>query len=103
MVSSLQKNVSWQEVAKGIKLHAHDEYTIISSEELEKLRPEKSDTIDIIAFIDTATLDPLYFNNHYHVQSSKKMKKHFFSSMPCSPTKTVWQSANLLCGKKNIW
>ncbi len=72
------EKVAWQDVVKGIKLNGQENYTVITSNELAALKPEKTDSIDIVACIKTSALDPLYFNNHYYVEPAKKNNKGFF-------------------------
>ncbi len=72
------KKVAWQDVVKGIKLHGQDTYTVITRDELATLKPEKTDSIDIVACIKASTLEPLYFNNHYYVEPAQKNNKGFF-------------------------
>jgi DNA end-binding protein Ku len=45
----------------------HDEYVIVSDEELEEAEPEKSRTIDIDGFVDLADIDPVYFRTAYYL------------------------------------
>ncbi len=74
---SCKKEVDWGDVVKGLEL-SKGEYYILDKEELESLKPEKSDTIDIIEFIDREQLDPIYFSKHYFLGPQKKDEKTYF-------------------------
>lgn len=69
--------VKWEEIVKGIKL-SDGTYFIITPENLKKLKPEKSDTIDIIEFIDAESLAPIYLDQHYYVTPAKENDKAYF-------------------------
>lgn len=72
-----KKDVAWSDIVKGIKLKNGD-YFILTEENLKKLRPEKTDTIDIVEFVDSDAIDPIYFDHHYYVMPSKENEKAFF-------------------------
>jgi len=71
------KEVSWDEIVKGMKLE-NGTYFIITKETLEKLRPEKTDFINIVEFIDVNALQPIYFDQHYYIAPAKETDKAFF-------------------------
>jgi DNA end-binding protein Ku len=71
------KEVEWQDLAKGIEI-SKDHFYVISQEELDKLKPEKSDFLDIIEFVDGRQIDPIYFDNHYFIAPAKAKDKAYF-------------------------
>src|SRR5512138_3220350 len=46
------KEVDWVDIVKGVEV-AKNKYYVLEKDELEKLKPKKSDTIDIIEIIDS--------------------------------------------------
>ena len=71
------KEVAWDDIVKGLKL-PDGSYFIITPENLKKLRPTKTDTIDIVEFVDMAAVSPLYYDQHYYVAPQKDTDKAFF-------------------------
>jgi DNA end-binding protein Ku len=70
--------VPMADVVKGIPMESGD-YFILTPENIKKLKPLKSDSIDIMSFIDLNSLDPLYIDNHYYAMPpAKKASKAYF-------------------------
>lgn len=67
-----ERQVPWDEVVKGMEI-SKDEYIILEKEELDKLKPEKTDTIEVAEFVDAQQLDPIYFNKHYYALPEEKI------------------------------
>lgn len=74
---SCKKEVDWSEIVKGFKLST-GHYFILTKENLEKLKPEKTDFINIIEFVEQSALNTIYFDQHYYVKPSKSADKVFF-------------------------
>jgi DNA end-binding protein Ku len=72
-----KKEVEWKDIEKGIKLD-DGSFFIITQENLKKLKPEKSDIISIIQFIDEHTVDTLLLDEHYYVAPSSKTSSQSF-------------------------
>ncbi len=72
-----KKEVIWEDVVKGIKL-ANGSYFIMTPENIKKLKPEKTDIITIIEFVNHDALDPLLLDKHYYVAPSKTPYNAFF-------------------------
>lgn len=72
-----KQEVQWGEIVKGIKL-PDDTYFILTKENLQKLKPEKTDSINVIEFIKSDTVEKIYFDQHYYVTPSKATEKAFF-------------------------
>jgi len=56
----------FQDTARGYEV-APDQYLIIKDEEIDKIKPEKGRTIDIVAFIKLAEIDPVYYDRTYYL------------------------------------
>lgn len=75
--SHCNREVPWDEVVKGLKL-PDGSYFIVTPENLKRLKSQKTDTVDIIEFVDINAVPPLYYENHYYVAPSKHTDKAFF-------------------------
>jgi DNA end-binding protein Ku len=71
------QEVPQDEIVRGIEV-SPDEYVVISEEELQSIRPEKSGLIEIEEFIHSHEIDPIYFNSHYYVGPEKPKEKTYF-------------------------
>jgi DNA end-binding protein Ku len=69
--------VPWEDVVKGVEMD-DGSYFIFTKEELESLRPEKSDVIEIMHFVDSGSIDDLYYDKHYFLAPSEPKQKPFF-------------------------
>jgi DNA end-binding protein Ku len=59
-----KEEVSWDKTVKGLK-KAGGGYYILTQELLASLKPEKTEQIDIIEFVEPAQIDIIYLDNHY--------------------------------------
>ena len=72
-----KKEVSWDEVDKGIKL-ADGSYFIVTKESLAALKPASSDQLSLLACIDLDALEPLYIDQHYYLMPMKQQEKAYY-------------------------
>jgi DNA end-binding protein Ku len=70
------EEVPWEEIAKGYPLNG-DEYVMITDEEMKALAPEKSDTIDIVDFVDLHEIDPILYEKTYYLVPQKGAAKAY--------------------------
>lgn len=71
------KEVAWDHVVKGLKLKK-DTYFVLTKENLQKLKPLKTDSIAISEFIDPIHINPIYFDKHYYIAPTKNGEKAYF-------------------------
>ena len=71
-----EKIVPPDEIVRGYEI-GPDKYIVITDEELESVSPERSRTIEIVEFIDTADVDPLYYNHPYYLVPAKGGEKAY--------------------------
>jgi DNA end-binding protein Ku len=71
------KEVPWAEIVKGVEI-SKGKFFVPTKEQIAAIKPEKSDTIDIVEFVDQDQIDPVYFNSHYYVGPSKEKEKTYF-------------------------
>jgi DNA end-binding protein Ku len=60
------EEVPYEEIVKGFEI-APERYVVIRQEELDALDPRHTKTIDIESFVELADIDPVYYDNAYHV------------------------------------
>src|SRR5688572_9708705 len=58
------KEVSGDDIESGYEI-ASGKYVVVEDDELEKLRPRTSRTIDVADFVDLAEIDPIYYERTY--------------------------------------
>ena len=65
------KEVPYAEIAKGYDL-GEDEELILTPEDLDSLPIPSKGTIELLAFVDEDTFDPMQFDSAYYVAPSKR-------------------------------
>jgi len=71
------KEVPWSEIVKGLEVEPGS-FFLFTKEELQKLRPEKSDEISVIEFIPPGQIERALLDSHYYIGPAKKKEKAFF-------------------------
>jgi DNA end-binding protein Ku len=72
-----KQEVAWEDIVKGLEIQKN-KYYVFEKEELEKLKPKRTDTIDIVEIIDAWQIDPIYFDHHYFIGPDSEKEKAFF-------------------------
>jgi DNA end-binding protein Ku len=60
------EEVGYEHIVKGYEI-APDRYVVVTQEELDALDPVHTKTIDIEEFVELSEIDPVYYDNAYHV------------------------------------
>ncbi|MFE0457815.1 Ku protein [Kitasatospora sp. NPDC058965] len=60
------EEVPYSDIVKGYEL-AEGEYVIVEPDELERISPGRSKTIEISGFVDLDQVDPIYFDTTYYL------------------------------------
>jgi DNA end-binding protein Ku len=63
--SAEEREVPREEIVRGYELD-EGQYVVVTDEELERLDPERSRTIDIERFVDLEQIDPIYYDASYY-------------------------------------
>lgn len=71
-----QKEVPSEEIVKGYEV-TPDHYVTFSDEELEAADPERTHTIDIVEFVDLASIDPIFYDAQYYLVPEKTAAKPY--------------------------
>jgi DNA end-binding protein Ku len=70
------RNVERSEIAKGYAT-AKDQYVLIDDEDLKKIAPPSSETMEIVQFVKLSEIDPLYFDASYYTVPEEPGKKAY--------------------------
>lgn len=71
------EEVEWKDIAKGVEI-AKNKFYVLSKEEIGKIKPKSTDTIEIIQFIDARRMEPIYFSGHYYLGPATEKEKAYF-------------------------
>lgn len=71
-----KKEVPWNNIVKGFKLE-DGTYVVLTQEKLSELRPQTTDTISIIEFVATSSIEPIYLEHHFYLGPEKAGEKSF--------------------------
>jgi DNA end-binding protein Ku len=72
-----KKAVAWDDTVKGFKKDKNS-FFVMTHEEINKLKPEKMDRIEIKEFVHKDEIEILYIENHYYLMPEKKDDKAFY-------------------------
>jgi len=80
--------LSWDQVVKGIEIRK-GEYYVLTHKEIKSLRPESTNTIQILKFVDADSVDRIYFKKNYYVLPASGGEKayHLFKEVLLSANK----------------
>jgi DNA end-binding protein Ku len=70
------EEVPYERIVKGFELPSGD-YVTVTDEEMAALDPEAVRTIDIDEFVDLADIDPIFYDNAYHLVPDEQTAKPY--------------------------
>ena len=70
------EEVPWDDIVKGYEYRDGD-YVVLTQKELDELEPKKSQTIDILQFVDETDIDTRYFEKPYYLEVVKGGEKAY--------------------------
>ena len=70
------KEVPWSEVVKGYE-YKDDKYVVMSPEDFRRANPEAAKSVDILAFVELADIEPQYFDTPYYLKPEKRGEKAY--------------------------
>ena len=70
------KEVAWDDIVRGYEF-SPGQYVVMSDEDLKRAKPEATQTIDIVDFVDLEEISPLYFDKPYYLGPDKKGAKAY--------------------------
>jgi DNA end-binding protein Ku len=72
-----KQEVGWGDIVKGLEIEKNKFY-VFEKEELEQLKPKKTDEVEIIEFIDAWQIDPIYYDHHYFIGPDSEKERAYF-------------------------
>ncbi len=69
--------VKWEDTLKALDL-GDGQYLPFEQDELDAIRPEKTDRIEIVEFVSQDEIEPLYYNKFYFCAPPKSTDRSFF-------------------------
>jgi DNA end-binding protein Ku len=73
---STGREVPWDQIVRGYE-YEPDEYVVLTDEELKQASPKKTQSIEIVEFVDGSEIDPVYYDTPYYVEPQKKASKSY--------------------------
>jgi len=70
------REVAWEDTVRGFELES-GKYVILSDEDLQRAAPEKTQTVDILDFVDLEEIDSTFFDKPYYLAPDKKGAKSY--------------------------
>ncbi len=70
------KPIDRADIEKGYEI-AEDKYVVVDDEELKKIAPSTATTMDILQFVGSDEVDPIYFESSYYVAAEDKTAKPY--------------------------
>lgn len=70
------RQVDRSEVVRGYE-YEPGQYVVVTDEEIKKITPRSSKTMEILAFVKQAQIDPIYFDSSYLVMPEKDSEKAY--------------------------
>ncbi|HEX3128912.1 MAG TPA: Ku protein [Thermoanaerobaculia bacterium] len=70
------REVAWEDTVRGFELES-GKYVILTDEDLQRAAPEKTQTVDILDFVDLEEIDPSFFDKPYYLAPDKKGAKSY--------------------------
>jgi DNA end-binding protein Ku len=68
--------VARSEVVKGFE-YEKGKYAVIEPEELKKIEPQSSQSMDVLAFVKGSEIDPLFFDSSYFLVAEEQGRKAY--------------------------
>ena len=70
------KEYDFNDTAKGVEIAPND-YVVVDQKEIDRLKPEKGKSLEIIQFVDPSAIDPVYLDRVYYLRPGKDAKKAY--------------------------
>jgi DNA end-binding protein Ku len=73
---STGKPVDKEHIVKGYQ-YAKDEYVLLNDEDFRRANVEATQTVDIVSFVDAASIPPYYFDTPYYLEPDKRGERGY--------------------------
>ncbi|HVS10342.1 MAG TPA: Ku protein [Planctomycetota bacterium] len=71
-----EEEVAWDDVVRGFE-YEKGEYVVLSEEELKRASPEKTQTVEILHFVDGSEIEPISYDRPYYLEPLKRKGKGY--------------------------
>ncbi len=71
-----QEEVAWEDIVRGYEVDK-GRYAIFSEEELEAASPALAKTVDVVQFVESEEIDPIYYRSSYYLAPEKSGVKAY--------------------------
>lgn len=71
------KEVAWKDVVKGYPVKKGD-YVVLDDEDFDKVALHRSETIEVVSFVDKDDIDPMLFEKPYYLEPDKGASKTYY-------------------------
>ena len=71
-----REEVPWEEIVRGYEFEK-GRYVVLSDEDLAAANPEATRTVDIVRFVDRASIEPIHYETPYYLGPLKKKSKGY--------------------------
>jgi len=70
------KPIGRSDIVKGYEV-SKGEYVVVEDYELKKIAPPTASTMEILQFVDSAEVDPIFFKSSYYVAPDERVSKPY--------------------------
>lgn len=91
--------VPWEEIVRGYE-YAKGQYVTLTDEDFEQLPLPSKHTIDITAFVQSAEIDPVYYERSYYLEPDAKNEKAYALLLRALEEKSLTGIATITMRKK---
>jgi DNA end-binding protein Ku len=70
------KPIERADIVKGFET-AKGKYVVVEDEELKKIAPATATTMDVLQFVDSGEVDPIFFESSYYIAAEAKTEKPY--------------------------
>ena len=71
-----EKEVGWDDIVKGYE-YEKERYVVLTDEDFKRANVEATQTVDIVAFVDSEEVAPTYFETPYYLAPDKRGEKGY--------------------------
>lgn len=74
--TSTGREIPYKDIVKGFEI-AKGRYVVVTPEDFQKASPEKSKTINIVQFVKSEEIDPIFYDRSYFIEPNKGAAKAY--------------------------
>ena len=90
-----------EEIVKGYA-YEKDRYVIMEDEDFDKVRLESTKAVNIVRFVDAATIDPIYYDGGYYLEPDGKIAREAYATLCQAMEGKVAIAKVVLRGKEDL-